>query len=124
MGLTKWPQRRISLGLGQTSQCTRRRVRGHFPVLLDCRRHALLAPLPQHLFYSARDLLTCVSAVYTACQQLIVRGVVVANCGGNRQGQSLFIKISTCLRTANAAAAPDSGMFGNGCNFSRRTAWE
>ena len=50
--------------------------------------------------------------------------MVVANCGANCQGQRLFIEISTRLRTANAAAAPDSGVFGNGCNFGRRTAWE
>src|ERR1039458_4167754 len=87
-------------------------------------RHALLSPPPQHLFNFACDLLACFGAVHTARQQLIVWSVVVANGGAHRQDQSLFVKISTSLRTAYATAAAHNGVFGNGCHFVPRTAWE
>ena len=93
---------------------------GHALFKLRC----LPPPSCQDLFDFAGDLQARVTAVHTSGQQLIVGGVVVANCGANRQGQCFFIQISPRLRTANATAAPECGMFGDGSHFARRTSRE
>src|ERR1019366_850767 len=55
-------------------------------------RHALLSPLPQHLFNFACDLLACFGAVHTARQQLIVWSVVVANGGAHARIRAFSLR--------------------------------
>jgi hypothetical protein len=70
-------------------------------------------------------LLSSGNAINSAGQQQnVVRGVFVANCGDNRQGQGIFVAIPASFRPPYPTASPLGSMLGNDCDLACWTARE
>ena len=74
----------------------------------------------QNVVHLIGNLLAGESAVCAAGQELIVIGVLVADCGDHGQDECGFVEAAACGGSANGSAPSHGSVFGNSSSLTRR----